>query len=149
MAVEVLIPLAGIAMIVLIILIGTRARERATTQRAELIREMIGKFSSGEEFAKAMRGPNGEGLTEVLALEPRSQSRGWVGLFIPGAILGSLGLGFFLLAWIENQNFVIPGVIVSAVGVGLLASALVARGAQGEKAEDDEDETNIEGLGGD
>ena len=149
MAVDVLIPLAGIAMIVLIVLIGTKARERATTQRAELIRELIGKFSSGEEFAKAIRGPNGEELTKALALEPRSQSPGWVGLFIPGALLGSLGLGFFLLALIENQDFVIPGIIVSAIGAGLLASAMVARRAWDRKGANAENENAIDGLGGD
>lgn len=122
------VPMAGMAMIVLIVwFVHTTSRRRFET-RAELTRNLIDKFSTGEAFASAMQGPEGERLTRALSLQDTSEPR-WVGLLVPGSILTGLGLGFFVLAIFKGSGFAIPGVICCSVGAGLLVSAYVARRA--------------------
>lgn len=130
---DTLIPLAGIAMIVLIVWMSYLTRQKESKRRAELIGQLIDKFSTGEEFAKAMESPEGWRLAETLSLDQGKSKPTWVGLFIPGAVLVCTGLGFFVLAAIEHEDLVIPGVIISAVGLGLLVSAIVARRAQSKE----------------
>ena len=77
-----------------------------------------------------MQGPEGARLLRTLSLEDSSEPK-WVGLFVPGAILAGLGLGFFVLAIFKGSAFAIPGVICCSVGAGLLVSAYVARRAGG------------------
>jgi hypothetical protein len=124
---EILIPLGGIAMIVAIVWFVNVTRRKAREHRAELIRHLIEKFSTGEAFAAAMQGPEGARLAETLSLEPTKPQAGWVGLFIPGAVLACVGIAFLVLAGFINGNFTIPGVLCCAVGAGLLLSAYVAR----------------------
>ena len=127
---DVLIPLGLFAMVVLIVWIETVSHRRDRERRAELIRKLIDKFSTGEGFAQAMRGPGGSNLAEVLSLEKEKPKKLWVGLFIPGAILTFLGIGFFVLAAVEDEDFLVPGVVISSVGAALLLSAYVASRAE-------------------
>ena len=123
-----LIPLAGIAMIVAIVWFAHTTNRRRAELRAELTRKLIDKFSSGERFTAAMQGPEGARLLRTLSLEDSAEPK-WVGLVVPGAILAGLGLGFFVLAIFKGSDFLIPGVICCSVGAGLLVSAYVARRA--------------------
>ena len=139
-----LIPISGIAMIVAIVwLVHTTNRRRAEL-RAELARTLIDKFSSGEGFTAAMQGPEGSRLLQALSLEDNSEPK-WVGLFVPGAILAGLGLGFFVLALVKGSAFAIPGVICCSVGAGLLVSSYVARRA-GRRNGDSDGESNRRDL---
>ncbi len=125
MLTEVLVPLGGIAMIVAIVWFANVTRRKSREHRAELIRHLIEKFSTGEAFAAAMQGPEGARLAETLSLEPTKPNERWVGLFVPGAVLTCLGIGFLLLA--GSVGGFIPGVAIFAPGAGLLLSAYVAR----------------------
>ena len=133
---SVLIPIAFFAMIVVLVWLGTVSRRRDTDRRAELIRQLIDKFSTGEAFAQAMQSPEGSKLADALSLSRQGPSRAWVGLFVPGSILTALGLGFVGLSLMMDQVYRIPAVVIGSVGIALLLSSYVAWRA--DRADTDE-----------
>ena len=120
-----LVPLGVFAMVVLILWFSHVTRRRAQEQRAEIIRRMIDKFSTGEAFAQAIQGPAGSKLASALALEREKPSKKWKGLFVPASILTFMGVGFAVLAFVRDDDFLIPAVIIGAVGVALAVSTYV------------------------
>lgn len=122
---SVLLPIAFFAMIAAIVWFGTVTRRRETDRRAELIRQLIDKFSTGEAFAQAMQSPEGSKLADALSLSRQEPKRAWVGLFVPGSILTAIGLGFVLLSFMMDHVYRIPAVVISSVGVALLVSSYV------------------------
>lgn len=123
---SILVPIAFFAMIVAIVWLGTVTRSRDTDRRAELIRQLIDKFSTGEAFAEAMQSPEGSKLADALSLSREQPRRAWVGLFVPGSILTALGLGFVVLSLTMGDVYRIPAVVIGSVGIALLVSSYVA-----------------------
>lgn len=123
---SVLIPIAFLAMLTVIVWLGTVERRRNTDRRAELIRQLIDKFTTGEAFAQAMQSPEGSKLADALSLSREQPKRAWVGLFVPGSVLTALGLGFVLLSFMMDVVYRIPAVVIGSVGVALLVSSYVA-----------------------
>ena len=121
-----LVPVAFFAMTVLIVWFTNVTRRRDTDRRAELIRQLIDKFSTGEAFAQAMQSPEGSKLADALSLSREQPKRAWVGLFVPGSILTALGLGFVGLSLMMDDVYRIPAVVIGSVGVALLVSSYVA-----------------------
>lgn len=121
-----MIPIAFFAMITVLVWLGTVSRRRDTDRRAELLRQLIDKFSTGEAFAQAMQSPEGSKLADALSLSREGPKRAWVGLFVPGSILTALGLGFVGLSLMMDQVYRIPAVVIGSVGVALLVSSYVA-----------------------
>ena len=121
-----LVPFAFFAMIVLIVWFTNVTRRRDTDRRAELIRQLIDKFSTGEAFAEAMQSPEGSKLADALSLSREQPKRAWVGLFVPGSILTALGLGFVVLSLTMGDVYRIPAVVIGSVGIALLVSSYVA-----------------------
>ena len=120
-----LVPLGVFAMVVLILWFNHVTRRRAQEQRAEIIRRMIEKFSTGEAFAQAIQGPVGSKLASALALESEKPTKKWTGLFVGASILTFIGIGFSILALVRDEDFLIPAVIIGAVGVALAVSTYV------------------------
>lgn len=139
---SVLIPIAFFAMITVVVWLGTVNRRRDTDRRAELIRQLIDKFSTGEAFAQAMQSPEGSRLADALSLSSERPKRAWVGLFVPGSILTALGLGFVGLSLMMDDVYRIPAVVIGSVGVALLVSSYVAWRV-------DRDEADLSGEGDD
>lgn len=139
---SVLIPIAFFAMITVVVWLGTVNRRRDTDRRAELIRQLIDKFSTGEAFAQAIQSPEGSRLADALSLSSERPKRAWVGLFVPGSILTALGLGFVGLSLMMDDVYRIPAVVIGSVGVALLVSSYVAWRV-------DRDETDASGEGDD
>lgn len=123
---SILTSIAFFAMIVAIVWLGTVTRRRDTDRRAELIRQLIDKFSTGEAFAEAMQSPAGSKLADALSLSREQPRRAWVGLFVPGSILTALGLGFVVLSLTMGDVYRIPAVVIGSVGIALLVSSYVA-----------------------
>ena len=123
---SILIPISFFAMVVAIVWLVTVNQRRDTDRRADLIRQLIDKFSSGEAFAEAMQSPEGSKLADALSLTREQPKRAWVGLFVPGSILSALGLGFVLLSFMADEVYRIPAVVIGSVGVALLVSSYVA-----------------------
>ena len=138
-----LVPFAFFAMIVLIVWFTNVTRRRDTDRRAELIRQLIDKFSTGEAFAEAMQSPEGSKLADALSLSREQPKRAWVGLFIPGSILTALGLGFVLLSMTMGDVYRIPAVVIGSVGIAVLVSSYVAWRVDRKDAQDRGDSDNV------
>lgn len=130
----VLIPVAVLAMIVLIVWISNTTQRRETEQRAELMRRLIDKYSSGEAFAQSLRTPEGRMLVDALSLGKKDDQCSPLGLFTGGSITACLGIGFLVLSRVQDPSFFIPGAIVLPIGVALLVSSWVAWRAQRDAA---------------
>ena len=130
----VLVPVAVLAMIVLIVWFENTTKRRETEQRADLMRRLIDKYSSGEAFAQSLRTPEGRMLVDALSLGRKDCQNNPLGLFTGGSITACLGVGFLVLSRVSNPSFFIPGAIVLPVGVALLVSSWVAWRAQRDAA---------------
>ncbi len=139
MHVEILVPLGVMAMVVLIVWFKTVGRRQEKERQAEILRQLIDKFSSGEDFAQALQGPAGATLADALALEGgRKPRQTWLGLAVPAFVLTFIGLGFLILAAVEDRDLIIPGITIGAVGAGLLVATLLAWRVEKREREDAE-----------
>jgi uncharacterized membrane protein YedE/YeeE len=124
---QVFIPIAFFAMIVLIVFVIARRRQAELRARAEFQKQILDKFSSGKEFAEFLGTEGSQRFLETLSSASHSFSshertfRGMRG----GITLAVLGLGFLLLTALR-RGFVVPGVLFLALGAGLLISAAVS-----------------------
>lgn len=128
MLVQVLVPLGMMAMVVLIVWFTHDSKRKAKERQAEIVSQLIGRFSTGEAFAEAIQGPEGSKLAEALALDaPERKTATWKGLFIPASILTFLGVGFFILAFALDldHGLLLPAVVIGSVGLALALSTYV------------------------
>ena len=125
---ETIIPLAPFVMICVIVWVGSRARQEEYKRRAEVQKELLAKFSSGQELAEFMKTDGGK----LFMPEPR-KLRSPAHRVGSGILVLILGLGmlvstrFFTFDREAHQGFTVAGVIVVAAGMGLLISALVTQ----------------------
>jgi hypothetical protein len=120
-ALQVLIPIAFFAMVVLIVFVVARRRQAELRARAEFQKQILDKFSSGKEFADFLGTEGSQRFLQSLSGHPWGSPdhalRGMRG----GITLAIVGLGFLLLTALR-RGFVVPGVLFLAIGAGLLLS---------------------------
>ncbi len=142
----ILVPLATFTFVVLIVWIRSVNTRMVKERRADLIRQLIDKFSTGEALASAMESSEESRLLEFLALETKSDKSNGDKLSTLGLYLGMvpfcLGIGFFILRFSSASYFLIPAVILTSIGVGILASTLLARRYFQKEQEQTEQEWN-------
>ncbi len=140
---EILVPLATFTFVVLIVWIRSVNTRMVKERRVDLIRQLIDKFSTGEALASAMESPEESRLLEFLALETKSNrdKLSTLGLYL-GMVPFCLGIGFFILRFSSASHFLIPAVILTSIGVGILASTLLARRYFQKEQEQTEQEWN-------
>jgi hypothetical protein len=119
---EVLIPIAFFAMIALIVFVIARRRQAELRARTEFQKQILDKFSSGKEFAEFLGTEGSQRFLAALSTQSMGTRyrvlRGMRG----GIILAVLGIGCLLLTTLRH-GFVVPGVLLLALGAGLLISA--------------------------
>ena len=142
----ILVPLATFTFVVLIVWIRSVNTRMVKERRADLIRQLIDKFSTGEALASAMESSEESRLLEFLALETKSDKSNGDKLSTLGLYWGMvpfcLGIGFFILRFSSSSHFLIPAVILTSIGVGILASTLLARRYFQKEQEQTEQEWN-------
>lgn len=118
----ILVPITFFAMIVLIIFVIARRRQAELRARAEFQKQVLDKFSSGKEFAEFLGTDASQRFLAAL-ISPAMGARYHILRTMRGGItLTVLGIGFLLLTAIR-RGFVVPGVLLVALGAGLLISA--------------------------
>ena len=125
---SVIVPMAAFAMVTLIVWFTNVTKRKEQERKAELVRALIERFDSPEDLTTALASQQGQALARILALDGPARKPGWLALVIPGSILLLLGLGFLALAGLalKSTGMLVSGVICSAVGTALLASAYLA-----------------------
>jgi hypothetical protein len=110
-------------MVVAIVYLGSRAKERKAAYRADVQLKLIDKFGSAGEFVKFLESPAGQQFLE----QPRRQTRDRA----LGALTGALVCTFIGLAFIgcaaafRDPGFLVPGFILLGIGIALsIASAI-------------------------
>ena len=121
------IPIVAIAgsfvMVVAVIWLVTRSKQRGAQYRAEVQMKMIDKFGSSAEFVKFLESPAGR---EFLQPQRSARDRVMAGIRT-GIILLFLGLGFSIGFVAEHDTgFFVPAFILGALGLGFLVSSAIS-----------------------
>lgn len=120
-AVGYVVPLAFFAMIVLIVWLAMRRRQAQIQAQTEIRKQLIDKFGSVPELATFLESDGGRHFFGEMRSQARDPLR-----FLPGGVVTTmLGLAFLGLT-LMRKDFLVPGVILLALGVGLLISAAIA-----------------------
>jgi hypothetical protein len=120
-AVAFIVPIAFFAMIVLIVWLRTRRRQEQIRAQAEVRKQLIDKFGSVQELTAFLESKGGRQFFADTQGRAASPLR-----YLPGGVITTmLGLAFLGLT-ANNRNFIVPGVLALAVGLGLLISAAIA-----------------------
>ena len=123
-----LVPLAFFATVVLIVWLVVRRKQARYRTQAEIRKQLIDKFGSAQELAAFMESKGGRQFFGDMQDRARETLR-----FIPaGIVISMLGLAFLGLTLVR-RNFIIPAVILFAIGAGLLISAAVAHKLESKK----------------
>ncbi|HZP32558.1 MAG TPA: hypothetical protein VFB23_04265 [Candidatus Acidoferrales bacterium] len=116
------VPIALFAMIVLIVFIAARRRQAEIRARAEFQKQVLDKFSSGKEFAEFLGTEASQRFLAALTIPAMGARYRVLRTMRGGIIVTVLGFGFLVLTGIRH-GFIVPGVLLLALGVGLLISA--------------------------
>ena len=125
----ILVPLAGCAMIVLIVFFATRAKQARIQSRTELHKHLLDKFSSGGELTTFLETEGGQKMLEELGSERIDPRERWLKSLRTGIILTFLGGGLIVLEEQFNvdDDLVIPGGVCLALGLGFIVAAITTK----------------------
>lgn len=116
------VPIALFAMVVLIVFVIARRRQAELRARAEFQKQILDKFSSGKEFADFLGSEASQRFFAALSSPAMGPRYRVLRTMRGGITIGVLGIGFLLLTGMRH-GFVVPGVLLLALGAGLLISA--------------------------
>lgn len=121
-----LIPIAFFAMIVLLIFVIGRRRAEEIRARAEFQKQILDKFSSGKEFAEFLSSEASQRFFAALSSPMFGAHYRALGMIRGGITVAVFGIGFLLLTALR-RGFVVPGILLIALGAGLLIAAAVSQ----------------------
>jgi hypothetical protein len=120
--VGILVPLSLFAMILGIVWLRWRQQQAQLQTRAEFHKQLLDKFASGRDFAEFLESKGSQRfLEELWSQGAQSKEK----TLRNGIVVAMLGLSMLGLTWME-KDFVIPGVILVAVGAGYLISFAIS-----------------------
>ena len=125
---EVWIPIIAIGgsfgMVVAIVWLGTRAKQRRAELRADVQMKLIEKFGSSAEFVKFLESPAGQQFLE----QPKRQTRERALGGLTGALICTfIGLAFLGCAFIYGDpGFYVPAFILTGIGIALFISSAIS-----------------------
>ena len=114
----------SLVMVVTLVWLGTRSKQRRAELRASVQMKLIDKFGNADEFVKFLESEKGQQFLE----QPRRQTREKVVGSITGALVCTfVGLAFIGCAAVfRDPGFLVPGFIVTGVGVALFIGFAVS-----------------------
>jgi hypothetical protein len=114
-------------MVIVIVWLATKEKQSRARYRADVQRDLIAKFPSGQELAEFLKTDESRRIFQELSSTPAPSDpiQKVVGIVIGGTVMSALGIGFLFLTRHE-PDFIIPATIILSVGIGLLISAAVA-----------------------
>jgi hypothetical protein len=116
--------IGSFTMVVTIVFLGTRGKQRKAELRAEVQMKLIDKFGSSAEFVNFLQSTSGQQFLDA----PRRVSRDRVlGALTGGLICGFLGLAFLALGFfMDDRGFWVPAFILGGIGCALFISAAIS-----------------------
>ena len=124
---EVLVPIALFAMVVLLVAFSYKIKRARIQGQADLRKQLLDKFSSGQEFTEFLATPQGQSFLkdQEASAAQRSPKVRIISSICSGIVLVLLGGAFFGLMY-QKHSFVFPGTILMALGVGILVAAAIS-----------------------
>src|ERR1044072_6648623 len=116
----VMISIAFFAMIVLIVWLGTNAKNRRTQAQAEVQSKLIERFGTSKEFIEVLQSPAGHRFVAGVEVSTAFYARDRIIRgFGTGIVMSLLGIGF-LAIWVFDRadGFIYPGFILVGLGLG-------------------------------
>ncbi|MEO8215661.1 MAG: hypothetical protein ABI718_01115 [Acidobacteriota bacterium] len=116
-------------MIAFIVWVGARKRQREVEAITQVQTKMLDKFGSAPEFVDFLRSGEGLKFLQGFALERRNPAEKLFGTIRSGIVLSFFGAAFLALAALTHEDpegFMITGVLIGSVGAGFLVTAYVA-----------------------
>lgn len=129
---EGVIPLLGMLMsfglVIAIVIIVTRSRQRRVEIQADLQSKLIEKFSSATELVTFLQSPAGKQFVNGVQIGNRTMVRDRVAAGYSRAIILSFLGAAFVVMWLitDHNGLAWPGVLLLALGLGNLVATLTA-----------------------
>ena len=111
------------AAVVAIIWLRARVNQVRLARQAETQQQLLAKFQSGRELAEFIETDDGKQFLGQFESDP---NRMILVVLSAGIVSTVLGFGLLLLMIWEN-GFLFPGVGTTALGVGLIAAAIISK----------------------
>jgi len=119
--VAILVPFGTFALTGFIIWLLVRAYREKLRARADLYRELLTKFSSGQELGGFLGTQAGKNFLQNFWSTRTDPRERFVKAIGAGLILTFLGVGFLVLT-LKEPDLVVPGVLLVALGIGFLVA---------------------------
>jgi hypothetical protein len=127
----VFIPILGIlcssAMVVLVVWLVTRSRQRKVEVQVEMQSKLIDRFGSAPDLIAFLQSPAGRQFVSGVNVAPTllMRERLLTG-FTRSIILTILGASFLFLTFMYDDSFAVPAAILFSLGVGYLIATFVS-----------------------
>jgi threonine/homoserine efflux transporter RhtA len=118
---NVIVPVAFFALILAVVYVGSRKRLAQIRARAEFHKQLLDKFGSGREFAEFLESKGSQRFLDELWSQGVGTKQRILNTMRNGIVSAALGLGLLGLALMHRQ-FLIPAVLLLALGVGFLVA---------------------------
>lgn len=120
---DILVTVGFFAAVVGIVWLRARVNQVRLARQAETQQQLLAKFQSGRELAEFIETEDGKQFLGQFESDPH---RMILVVLSAGVVSSVLGFGFLLLM-IWEDGFLFPGVGTTALGVGLVAAALISK----------------------
>jgi hypothetical protein len=126
-----LIPIIGIlcssAMVVLVVWLVTRSRQRKVEVQVEMQSKLIDRFGSAADLVQFLHSPAGKQFVTGVQSAPAVLTRERILTgFSRAIILTMLGTAFLVLTFWYEHDFAVPAAILFSLGIGYLLATLVS-----------------------
>jgi hypothetical protein len=116
------VPISLFAMILGILWLKWRQQQAQLQTTAEFHKQLLDKFASGRDFAEFLEAKGSQRFLDALWSQgPPSHEK----TLRNGILVAMLGLAFLGLSWMR-KDFVIPGILLLALGAGFLVSFAIS-----------------------
>ena len=123
---EILIPIAGIAMIVAIVWIVSSARNRSGQMQPDTFGKLIDKLGTSQEAMAYLESESGQKLLDSVTSGRRNPYSRILGAIGAGVVLTTFGLGLLVLGAVTEEEAAQGGIVMIALGVGFLIAGGVS-----------------------
>ena len=120
-----LVPFAPFVMIIFLVWFGTIKRRAQDRNRTELQKDLLTKFSSGQELAEFMKTDGGKLLMPPPERSRTPASRAGTGVFIVVVGLAFLASSMLMPEAEVHNGLQVAGLLAIGAGIGFLISAFV------------------------
>ena len=127
----VFIPIIGMlsstAMVILVVWLVTRARQRKVEVQVEMQSKLIDRFGSAPELVQFLHSPAGKQFVSGVQVAPAILTRERIlGGFTRSIVLTALGSAFLFLTFMYDRDFAVPAAILFSLGLGYLLATFVS-----------------------